>query len=61
MKQSRALPAGWPLRGRLRPAIAIDDLEVLLKDPALMEAYAVNHAVNSVKNDTEECIQPMSD
>jgi len=23
-----------------------------------MEAYAVNRAVNSVKNDTEECIEP---
>ena len=28
-------------------------------DPALMEAYAVNRAVNSVKNDTEECIEPV--
>ena len=27
-------------------------------DPALMEAYAVSRAVNSVKNDTEECIEP---
>jgi hypothetical protein len=26
-------------------------------DPALMEAYAVN----SVKNDTEECIEPTAD
>ena len=25
--------------------------------PALMEAYAVNRAVNSVKNDTEDCIE----
>ena len=63
MKQSRALPAGWSLRGRLHPAIAIDNLKVLLKpyDPALMEAYAVNRAVNSVKNYTEECIEPMPD
>jgi hypothetical protein len=30
-------------------------------DPALMEAYAVNRAVNSVKNDTEECIEPVAD
>ena len=30
-------------------------------DPALMEAYAVNRAVNSVKNDTEECIEPAAD
>jgi len=24
-----------------------------------MEAYAVSRAVNSVKNDTEECIEPV--
>ena len=30
-------------------------------DPALMEAYAVNRAVNSVKNDTEECIEAAGD
>ena len=42
---------------------SIDDLKALLKpyDPALMEAYAVNRAVNSVKNDTEECIEPVQD
>ena len=28
---------------------------------ASMEAYAVNRAVNSVKNDTEECIEPVPD
>jgi len=27
----------------------------------MMEAYAVNRAVNSVKNDTEECIEPAAD
>jgi putative SOS response-associated peptidase YedK len=27
----------------------------------LMEAYAVSRAVNSVKNDTEECIEPVED
>jgi putative SOS response-associated peptidase YedK len=27
-------------------------------DADLMEAYAVSRAVNSVKNDTEECIEP---
>jgi putative SOS response-associated peptidase YedK len=27
----------------------------------LLEAYAVNSAVNSVKNDTEECIEPVED
>ena len=44
----------------LGPTTSIDDLKSMLKpyDPALMEAYAVNRAVNSVKNDTEECIEP---
>jgi putative SOS response-associated peptidase YedK len=28
-------------------------------DPDLMEAYAVSRLVNSVKNDTEECIEPL--
>jgi putative SOS response-associated peptidase YedK len=42
---------------------SVEDLKALLKpyDPALMEAYAVNRAVNSVKNDTEECIEPVAD
>jgi putative SOS response-associated peptidase YedK len=26
-------------------------------DPTLMEAYAVNRAVNSIGNDTEQCIE----
>jgi putative SOS response-associated peptidase YedK len=26
-----------------------------------MEAYAVSRKVNSVKNDTEECIEPIRD
>ena len=26
-----------------------------------MEAYAVSRKVNSVKNDTEECIEPVDD
>jgi putative SOS response-associated peptidase YedK len=30
-------------------------------DAALMEAYTVNRAVNNVKNDTEECIEPAAD
>jgi putative SOS response-associated peptidase YedK len=40
----------------------VDDLKAMLKpyDPALMEAYAVNRAVNSVKNDTKECIEPVA-
>ena len=41
---------------------SLDALKAMLKpyDPALMEAYAVNRAVNSVKNDTEECIEPVA-
>jgi putative SOS response-associated peptidase YedK len=41
----------------LGPTTSVDDLKAMLKpyDPALMEAYAVN----SVKNDTEECIEPV--
>ncbi len=47
----------------LGPTTSVDDLEAMFKpyDPALMEAYAVNRAVNSVKNDTEECIEPAGD
>ena len=43
----------------LGPATNIDDLKAMLKpyNPALMEAYAVN----SVKNDTDECIEPAAD
>ena len=46
----------------LCPTTGINDLKSMLKpyDPALMEAYAVNRAVNSVKNDTEECIEPVA-
>jgi putative SOS response-associated peptidase YedK len=42
-------------------ATGIDDLKAMLKpyDPTLMEAYAVSRVVNSVKNDTEECIEPV--
>jgi len=41
----------------------VDDLRGMLKpyDVELMKAYAVSRAVNSVKNDTEECIQPIDD
>jgi putative SOS response-associated peptidase YedK len=37
------------------------ELKAMLKpyDPSLMEAYAVSRIVNSVKNDTEECIEPL--
>jgi putative SOS response-associated peptidase YedK len=40
---------------------SFSDLKSLLQpyNPALMEAYAVNRIVNSVKNDTEECIEPV--
>ena len=40
----------------LGPATSIDDLKAMLK-----QAYAVNRAVNSVKNDTDECIEPAAD
>jgi putative SOS response-associated peptidase YedK len=30
-------------------------------DPSLMGAYAVNRAVNSVKNDDEKCIEPIGE
>jgi putative SOS response-associated peptidase YedK len=37
------------------------DLKTMLKpyDPSLMEACAVSRIVNSVKNDTEQCIEPL--
>jgi putative SOS response-associated peptidase YedK len=45
----------------LNAATDIPELKAMLKpyDPALMEAYAVSRIVNSVKNDTEECIEPL--
>jgi putative SOS response-associated peptidase YedK len=38
----------------------IEEVRGLLRpyDPALMQAYAVNRAVNNVKNDDETCIEP---
>lgn len=41
---------------------AIEDARAMLKpcDPELMKAYEVSRAVNSVKNDTEECITPLA-
>ena len=47
----------------LDPATKPDELLAMLRpyDPALMDAYAVSRAVNNVKNDTEECMQPMQD
>jgi putative SOS response-associated peptidase YedK len=49
--------------GWLSSANSADELKSLLKpyDADLMEAYAVSRAVNSVKNDTEECIEPLED
>jgi putative SOS response-associated peptidase YedK len=43
-------------------ATPIDEVRAMLKpsDAKLMEAYEVNRAVNSVKNDTEACIEPIS-
>ena len=47
----------------LAPAASPDELRGMLRpyDANLMEAYAVNRAVNSVKNNSEECIQPIDD
>jgi putative SOS response-associated peptidase YedK len=47
----------------LDPATSIDELRALLKPyPAeLMHAVAVNRAVNSVKNDNEDCITPIGE
>jgi putative SOS response-associated peptidase YedK len=47
----------------LDPGTAIDELRALLEPyPAeRMEAYAVSRTVNSVKNDTEECIEPIGE
>ena len=44
-------------------ANSADELKALLRpyDADLMEAYAVSRVVNSVKNDTEECIEPLED
>jgi putative SOS response-associated peptidase YedK len=47
----------------LGPAASAAELKALLKpyDASLMEAYAVSRVVNSVKNDTEQCIEPLED
>jgi putative SOS response-associated peptidase YedK len=41
----------------------LDGLRAMLRpyDADLMEAYSVSRAVNSVKNDTEECIEPVNE
>jgi putative SOS response-associated peptidase YedK len=40
-----------------------DGVRAMLRpyDADLMEAYAVSRTVNSVKNDTEECIEPIEE
>ncbi len=45
----------------LDPATGIRELKAILKpyDPSLMKSYAVSRVVNSVRNDTEECIEPL--
>jgi len=45
----------------LDPAMSIDDLRAMLKpyDPKMVKAYEVSRAVNSVKNDTPESVEPM--
>ncbi len=47
----------------LDPDTGIDAARALLRpyDAASMKAYAVNRAVNSVKNDNEVCIEPADD
>jgi putative SOS response-associated peptidase YedK len=47
----------------LDPAASIDELRALLKPyPAeRMQAVAVSRAANSVKNDSEECIEPIGE
>jgi putative SOS response-associated peptidase YedK len=47
----------------LHPDVPTDELRALLKPyPAeRMKALAVNRAVNNVKNDNEECIEPIGE
>ena len=47
----------------LDSAAPLDEVRAMLKpyDAKLMEAYEVDRAVNSVKNDTEQCIEPSAD
>lgn len=46
----------------LDPAMTVDELRALLRpyDPDLMKAYEVSRVVNSVKNDTPECVEPLA-
>jgi putative SOS response-associated peptidase YedK len=45
----------------LGPETDMHELKAMLKpyDASLMKAYAISRVVNSVKNDTEECIEPL--
>jgi putative SOS response-associated peptidase YedK len=47
----------------LDPNSKADELLALLRsdDAGLMEAYAVNRAVNSVKNDNKQCIETIGE
>ncbi len=47
----------------LAPSSSAEELLAMLKpyDADLMQAYAVSRTVNSVKNDNEECIEPLSE
>jgi putative SOS response-associated peptidase YedK len=47
----------------LGPGKSPDELRALLRpyDADLVEAYAVSRVVNRMKNDTEECIEPIDD
>src|SRR6187200_2808100 len=47
----------------LGPVASAAELKALLKpyDASSMEAYAVSRVVNSVKNDTEQCIESLED
>jgi putative SOS response-associated peptidase YedK len=45
----------------LDPALTVEDARSLLRpyDHEMMKAYEVSRAVNSVKNDTPECVEPI--
>jgi putative SOS response-associated peptidase YedK len=42
-------------------ATVIDPQQPSAESPEDAQAYAVSRAVNSVKNDTEQCIEPVAD
>ena len=47
---------------RVDKGTSMDDARAMLKpyDPELMKSYEVSRVVNSVRNDTEECIEPVT-